>query len=172
MERSYRFLIFKVSMQLPLRGELSAAGKRFAIVASQFNSFIVEQLVAGAIETIRAQGGSDENILIVHVPGALEIPIACQKLAEQKKFDALITVGAIVRGGTSHYDIVCNQSAEGVMRVSLDYGLPVTFGIITAENVEQALERAGGKVGNKGSEAAMAAIEMVNLLPQISKELR
>ncbi|MCO6431297.1 MAG: 6,7-dimethyl-8-ribityllumazine synthase [Deltaproteobacteria bacterium] len=147
--------------------QLSAEGRRFAIVAGRFNSFITEHLVKGAVNTLTSHGASEKDILIIHVPGAFEIPLACKKLAQSGAYHAVIALGAVIRGDTYHYELVCNEAARGVMQASLDTSIPVTFGVITADNIEQAIERAGCKAGNKGTEAAMAAIEMTNVLKEI-----
>ncbi|NLF25309.1 MAG: 6,7-dimethyl-8-ribityllumazine synthase [Deltaproteobacteria bacterium] len=152
-----------------IAGELSAAGIRFGIVAGRFNSFMTEHLVAGAVDTIVRHGGNSDHISIMYVPGSFEIPLACRKLAQSGTVDAIVTVGAVIRGSTSHYELVCGQLARGISQVALDEGLPVTFGVVTAENIEQAIERSGSKAGNKGSEAAIAAIEMVNLFKEMKK---
>ena len=148
-------------------GKLSAEGAKIAIVAARFNSFMGEKLISGAVDCIVRHGGSEKDIAVVMVPGALEIPLVCKKLAESGKYDAVVTVGVIIRGSTSHYDIVCNEYAKGVAHVMQDTGVPVAFGVITAENLEQAIERSGSKAGNKGVEAAMAAIEMINVLKSL-----
>ena len=153
-----------------IAGELSAAGIRFGIVAGRFNSFMTEHLVSGAVDTIVRHGGNSNQISIVYVPGSFEIPLACRKLAQSGTVDAIVTVGAVIRGSTSHYELVCGQLARGISEVSLEEGLPVTFGVVTADNIEQAIERSGSKAGNKGAEAAMAAIEMVNLFKEMKKE--
>ncbi len=142
-------------------------GMKVAIVASRFNEFIVNKLYTGAIDGLVRHGVDEENITGLWVPGAFEIPVIAQKLAESGKYDAVITVGAIIRGSTSHYDLVCNEVAKGVAAASMKTGVPVMFGVITTENIEQAIERAGSKAGNKGSECALGAIEMVNLIAQI-----
>ncbi|MCR5387742.1 MAG: 6,7-dimethyl-8-ribityllumazine synthase [Lachnospiraceae bacterium] len=142
-------------------------GMKVAIVASRFNEFIVNKLYSGAIDGLVRHGVEEENITGLWVPGAFEIPVVAQKLAESGKYDAVITVGAIIRGSTSHYDLVCNEVAKGVAAASMKTGVPIMFGVITTENIEQAIERAGSKAGNKGSECALGAIEMVNLIAQI-----
>ena len=139
-----------------LEGKLVATKGKFAIVGARFNEFIVSKLISGA-----------EDITLVWVPGAFEIPLAAQKLAQSGKYDAVICLGAVIRGSTSHYDLVCNEAAKGIAQVNLQTGVPVTFGVITTENIEQAIERAGTKAGNKGADAAIAALELANLLPQI-----
>jgi 6,7-dimethyl-8-ribityllumazine synthase len=144
------------------------AGKRFAIVNGRFNGFIVESLKAGAIDVLLRHGASDSDITTVEVPGAFELPLVCDKLAATGKYDAIIALGAVIRGSTTHYDYVCNEAAKGISAVNAKHGLPVIFGVITTENIEQAIERAGTKAGNKGAESAITAIEMVSLLGQIS----
>jgi 6,7-dimethyl-8-ribityllumazine synthase len=144
------------------------AGKRFAIVNGRFNGFIVESLKAGAIDVLLRHGASDSDITTVEVPGAFELPLVCDKLAATGKYDAVIALGAVIRGSTTHYDYVCNEAAKGISAVNAKHGLPVIFGVITTENIEQAIERAGTKAGNKGAESAITAIEMVSLLGQIS----
>lgn len=144
------------------------AGKKFAIVNGRFNGFIVESLKAGAIDVLLRHGVSDSDITTVEVPGAFELPLVCDKLAATGKYDAVIALGAVIRGSTTHYDYVCNEAAKGISAVNAKHGLPVIFGVITTENIEQAIERAGTKAGNKGAESAITAIEMVNLLGQIS----
>lgn len=143
--------------------KLSAQGKKFGIIVSRFNDFITSRLVDGALDALVRSGANDEDILVVRVPGAFEIPLAAQKMAEQKKYDAIICLGAVIRGATSHYDYVCAEVSKGIASVSLETGIPVMFGIVTTETIEQAIERAGTKAGNKGFEAALGAIEMANL---------
>lgn len=138
-------------------------GSRFAIVAARFNSFIVERLVEGAIDGLRRHGADPEKITIVHVPGAWEIPFACARLANSDKVDAVIAVGAVIRGSTPHFDHVSNEVSKGVAAAAMQSGTPVTFGVLTTDTIEQAIERAGTKAGNKGFDAAMAAIELVSL---------
>ncbi|MEZ4754014.1 MAG: 6,7-dimethyl-8-ribityllumazine synthase [Bdellovibrionota bacterium] len=152
-----------------VEGQLSAKGVRFGIVSGRFNSFIGEKLVDGAIDTILRHGGNKADITLVPVPGAFEIPLAAQKLVQAGSVDAVIALGTVIRGATPHFDYVCNEVAKGISRVSLDSGVPVTFGIITADTVQQAIERAGCKAGNKGVEAAIAAIEMASLIQQLEK---
>jgi 6,7-dimethyl-8-ribityllumazine synthase len=154
-------------MMKNLEGQLKASGIRFGIVASRFNSFMTEHLVSGAVDAIVRHGGNEKDILLVRVPGSLEIPLTCKKLADSGKVDAIITVGAVIRGSTSHFDLVCNEYAKGVAKVGLDASIPITFGVITADNLEQAIERSGSKAGNKGAEAALAAIEMVNVIKEL-----
>jgi 6,7-dimethyl-8-ribityllumazine synthase len=143
--------------------KLSARGKKFGIIVSRFNDFITSKLVDGALDALIRSGAKDQDIVIVKVPGAFEIPLVAQKMAVAKKYDAIICLGAVIRGATSHYDYVCAEVSKGIASVSLDTGVPVMFGILTTETIEQAIERAGTKAGNKGFEVAMGAIEMANL---------
>ncbi len=145
-------------------GHLSAAGLRFCIVASRFNSFIVDQLEAGAIDALVRHGAAKENIHVAKTPGAYELPLAVQKAAATKRYDAIIAVGAVIRGATPHFDYVAGECVKGISSISLKYDIPVSFGVLTVDTIEQAIERAGTKAGNKGAEAALSAIEMVNLL--------
>ncbi|MBR1571848.1 MAG: 6,7-dimethyl-8-ribityllumazine synthase [Lachnospiraceae bacterium] len=140
---------------------------KVAIVASRFNEIIVNKLLGGAVDGLVRHGVLDDNITVAWVPGAFEIPLAAQKFAESGKYDAVICVGAVIRGQTSHYDYVCNEVSKGIAQVSLNSKVPVLFGIVTTENIEQAIARAGSKAGNKGYDCALSAIEMVNLLHQI-----
>jgi len=150
-----------------LEGKLQAEGLKAAIVVSRFNEFITSKLLGGATDILLRHGANTEDITIAWVPGAFEIPLAAQKLAMSKKFDTVICLGAVIRGATSHYDYVCSEVSKGIAHVSLETGVPVAFGILTTENIEQAVERAGTKAGNKGADAAVSAIEMVNLLKNI-----
>ncbi|MGM0394469.1 MAG: 6,7-dimethyl-8-ribityllumazine synthase [Thermodesulfobacteriota bacterium] len=142
---------------------LSAQGKKFGIIASRFNDFITSKLVEGALDALIRSGARDQDITIVKVPGAFEIPLAAQKMAGAKTYDAIICLGAVIRGATSHYDYVCAEVSKGIASVSLETGVPVMFGILTTETIEQAIERAGTKAGNKGFDTALGAIEMANL---------
>lgn len=142
-------------------------GLRVGIVASRFNSFIVQKLLDGAVDGLVRHGVEEKNISAMWVPGAFEIPLAAKKMAESDKYDAVIAVGAVIRGSTTHYDYVCAEVSKGIASVSLSAGKPVLFGVITTENIEQAIERAGSKAGNKGYDCALAAIEMVNALEKI-----
>ena len=142
-------------------------GMKVAIVASRFNEIIVNKLLGGAVDGLVRHGVEENNITAAWVPGAFEIPIAAQKLAKSGKYDAVICVGAVIRGDTSHYDYVCNEVSKGVAQVGLNTGVPVLFGIVTTENIEQAIARAGSKAGNKGYDCALSAIEMVNLFAQM-----
>ena len=145
-------------------GQLVAGNEKFCIIISRFNDFIGSKLLSGAIDELKRHGVADENIDIVKVPGAFEIPLATMKFAKTKKYNAVITLGAIIRGATSHYEHVSAELSKGIAQVSLQTEVPVIFGVLTTENIEQAIERAGTKAGNKGSDAAKAAIEMANLL--------
>jgi 6,7-dimethyl-8-ribityllumazine synthase len=147
---------------------LTAKGKKFAIVVARFNSFIVESLLEGAIDTLKRVGDvADSDITVVRIPGAFEMPLAVQKVAASQKYDAIITLGAVIRGGTPHFEYVAGECTKGIAQVSLQYSIPVAFGVLTVESIEQAIERAGTKMGNKGGEAAMSALEMVNVLAQV-----
>ena len=148
-------------------GKLVSQNIRVGIVAARFNEFIVGKLVAGAMDALLRHDVREEDIDLAWVPGAFEIPLIAKKMAESGKYDAVICLGAVIRGATSHYDLVCNEAAKGIAHVSLDSGVPVLFGVVTTENIEQAIERAGSKAGNKGYGSAMAAIEMVNLVRAI-----
>jgi 6,7-dimethyl-8-ribityllumazine synthase len=150
-----------------IEGDLQAAGKKFGIIVSRFNSFVSERLLEGALDTLLRSGAEDSAIDVVRVPGAFEIPLMAHKMAKSGSYDAVICLGAVIRGATSHYDLVANEAAKGVAQVGLDTGIPTIFGVLTTDTIEQAIERAGSKAGNKGSEVALAAIEMINLLNQI-----
>src|SRR5690554_3841926 len=151
-----------------IEGGVAAPGKKFAIVVSRFNSFIVDALLEGAVGTLQRIGQvSKDDITIVRVPGAYELPITAKKVAESGKYDALIAIGAVIRGGTPHFDFVAGEANSGLARVAMDAGIPVAFGVITTDTDEQAIDRAGVKHGNKGSEAALSALEMVNVLEQL-----
>ena len=150
-----------------LEGKLVSEGIKVGIVAARFNEFITSKLIGGAMDGLLRHDVKDEDVDIAWVPGAFEIPLVAQKMAESGKYDAVICLGAVIRGSTSHYDLVCNEAAKGIAQVNLQTGVPVTFGVITTENIEQAIERAGTKAGNKGADAAIAALELANLLPQI-----
>ena len=150
-----------------IEGNLIAKGKKFVLVAGRFNDFITKQLIDGCLDTLIRHGADKEKIELVYVPGAFEIPLIAQKLARTKGFDAVICLGAVIRGSTPHFDYVASEVSKGVAQVSLDTGIPVIFGVITADTIEQAIERAGTKDGNKGKDAAISAIEMANLISQI-----
>ncbi|MFA6851031.1 MAG: 6,7-dimethyl-8-ribityllumazine synthase [Selenomonadaceae bacterium] len=150
-----------------LEGNLTAEGLKLGIVVARFNEFITSKLLSGAIDTLHRHGANDDDIDVAWVPGAFEIPLAAKKMAETKKYDAVICLGAVIRGSTSHYDYVCNEVSKGVAQVGMSTGVPTIFGVVTTENIEQAIERAGTKAGNKGVDSAMAAMEMANLLKNI-----
>ncbi len=150
-----------------IEGNLIAKGKKFGIVASRFNDFVTKELVAGCIDTFVRHGADDKDISVAWVPGAFELPAAAMKLAKSKSFDAVVCVGTVIRGATPHFEYVSSEAAKGVAMVSHDTGLPVIFGVITADTIEQAIERAGTKDGNKGADAALSAIEMANLFDKI-----
>jgi 6,7-dimethyl-8-ribityllumazine synthase len=147
-----------------IEGNLNADGKKFAIISTRFNEFITSRLLEGALDAIKRHGGDADGTDVVWVPGAVEIPLAAQTLAKSGKYDAVIALGCVIRGATSHYDYVCGEAAKGIGQVSLQTGVPVMFGVLTTENIEQAIERAGTKAGNKGFEVAVGAIEMANLM--------
>lgn len=150
-----------------IQGNVIGKGIKVALVASRFNEFIVSKLLSGAEDGLVRHGVEGSDIDAYWVPGAFELPLLGQKLAESGKYDAVICLGAVIRGSTSHYDLVCNEAAKGIAQASLKTGVPVLFGVITTENIEQAIERAGTKAGNKGYDCALSAIEMVNLMKQI-----
>lgn len=150
-----------------LEGKLVAKDMKVGIVAARFNEFIVSKLIGGAVDGLTRHDVPEDNITLAWVPGAFEIPVAAKKMAESGKYDAVICLGTVIRGATSHYDYVCNEVSKGVAQVSLQTGVPVMFGIVTTENIEQAIERAGTKAGNKGYDCALGAIEMVNLFKQM-----
>lgn len=150
-------------------GKLLAQGLKFGIIVSRFNDFICERLLGGALDAIRRSGGADENIDVFRVPGAFEIPLVTSKVAGSGAYDAVICLGAVIRGATPHFDYVANEVSKGIASVSLETGVPVSFGVLTTDTLEQAIERAGSKAGNKGWDAAMAAIEMADLVRQIPR---
>jgi 6,7-dimethyl-8-ribityllumazine synthase len=147
-----------------LEGKLTAEGKRFGIVVSRFNSFITESLLHGSLDTLKRHGADENNITVVRVPGAFELPIFLKKMAESGKYDALIGLSAVIRGATPHFDYVSAEVSKGVAHAMLDSGVPIAFGVLTTNSIEQAVERAGTKAGNKGADAAMSAIEMANIM--------
>ncbi|HPX86751.1 MAG TPA: 6,7-dimethyl-8-ribityllumazine synthase [Candidatus Hydrogenedentes bacterium] len=154
-------------MATMLQGDFLGHDKKIGIVVSRFNEFISSKLLAGALDALQRHGVADENISVAWVPGAFEVPLVTKKMAQSGKYDAVIALGCIIRGATPHFDYVANEAAKGIGHVMLDTGVPVLFGILTTENIEQAIERAGTKAGNKGADAAMGALEMINLLEQI-----
>lgn len=150
-----------------IEGELLARDLRFAFVAARFNDFVVEPLIRGALDALKRHGASEKQIEIVRVPGAFDLPIVARKLALSRRYDALIALGAVVRGETPHFDYVAGECASGLARIALESGVPIAFGVLTTDTMEQAVDRAGGKAGNKGADAALAAIEMANLLRRL-----
>lgn len=149
-------------------GKIVSSGIKIAIVASRFNEFITSKLLSGALDSLIRHNVDEQDIDIAWVPGAFEIPLIAKKMAQSNKYDAVICLGAVIRGVTSHYDVVCSEVSKGIAHTSLETGVPIIFGVITTDNIEQAIERAGTKAGNKGSESAEAAIEMVNLIAELS----
>ena len=147
-----------------IEGKLVADGIKVGIVASRFNEFIVSKLIGGALDGLVRHDVKEEDISLAWVPGAFELPLAAQKMAKSGKYDAVICLGAVIRGATSHYDLVCNEAAKGIAQVGLQTGVPIMFGVVTTENIEQAIERAGTKAGNKGYDCALSVLETVNLL--------
>jgi 6,7-dimethyl-8-ribityllumazine synthase len=152
-----------------IEGNLSAGGRSFGIVASRFNDFIVKALLDGALEAIRRHGGDAEAVDVVWVPGSYEIPVVARELAHSGRYDALVCLGAVIRGATAHFDYVAGGVAGGISTVALETGVPVIFGVITTETIEQAIERAGTKMNNKGFEAAVSAMEMADLMPKLQR---
>jgi 6,7-dimethyl-8-ribityllumazine synthase len=150
-----------------VEGILLVQGGKFCIVASRFNSFIVDQLEAGAIDTLLRHGAEKNHIHLIKAPGAFELPMVVQRVAAMKKYDAIIALGAVIRGGTPHFEYVAGECVKGIAHVALQYDVPVSFGVLTVDTIEQAIERAGTKAGNKGAEAAMSAIEMVSLFKSL-----
>lgn len=150
-----------------IEGDFAPSQGRFAIVVGRWNSFVVESLVDGALDTLRRHGVADDRITLVRAPGAFEIPLVCQKVAQQKQYDAIIALGAVIRGGTPHFEYVAGECTKGLTQVMMDSGIPVAFGVLTVDSIEQAIERAGTKAGNKGAEAAASALEMVSLLGRL-----
>ncbi len=151
-----------------MRGSLRAEGMRFGVVVSRFNSFITDRLLAAALDTLRAAGAADSDVGIVRVPGSFEIPVAAKQLARTGRVEAILCIGCILRGETAHYDYVCSESARGIMLAQMDTGVPMAFCVLTCDSLEQAIDRAGLKGGNKGAEAALAAIEMAGLMKKLA----
>ncbi|MEG1610637.1 MAG: 6,7-dimethyl-8-ribityllumazine synthase [Bilophila sp.] len=150
-----------------IEGQLTAADLKFVLVATRFNDFIVDRLLSGAVDYLTRHGGSPENLTIVRIPGAFEMPLVCKKLAASGKYDGILALGAVIRGGTPHFEFVASEATKGLAQVSLESGVPVGFGLLTTDNIEQAIERAGTKAGNKGVEAAAAVLETVRVLKQL-----
>lgn len=150
-----------------IEGHFQVTGKQFALVASRFNSFITEKLLEGALDTLRRHGVAEDNLTVVWAPGAFELPLVVKKLAESGKYDAVIALGCVIRGATAHFDYVAGEAAKGIGQVALSTGVPVLFGVLTTDSIEQAIERAGTKAGNKGVDVAMGALEMASLLERL-----
>lgn len=151
-----------------VEGDFSAATAKFTIVVARFNGFVVESLLEGAIDTLKRHSVGEENISVVRVPGAFEMPLATKRIAQSKSCDAIIALGAVIRGGTPHFDFVAGECASGIARISLEENLPIAFGVLTTDTIEQAIERSGTKAGNKGADAAMSALEMVSLMRKLN----
>lgn len=156
-----------MSISQPVVGMLDAKGIKVALVASRFNDFIVERLVNGAVDYLERHGLPTEEMELVRVPGAFELPLVCQKLARSGKYDGIVALGAVIRGATPHFDYVCAEASKGIAHVTLETGLPIGFGLLTCDTIEQAIERAGSKAGNKGWEAAAAMLETIRVLEQL-----
>ena len=152
-----------------LEGKLTAGGLKFGIVLSRFNSFISDRLLEGALDALHRNGAEEDACCVVRVPGAFEIPLAAKKLAKSGRYDAIICLGAVIRGATPHFNYIATEVTKGIASLSLEHEIPVSFGVLVTETIEQAIERAGTKIGNKGFDAAMSAIEMVNLIKEIGK---
>ena len=150
-----------------IEGQLTIRGARIALLVSHFNSFVVESLLSGAVDTLKRHGAEARELQIVRVPGAYEMPIAAKRLAVSQRYDAIIALGAVIRGGTPHFEYVAGECTKGLSQVSLQHDIPIAFGVLTVDSIEQAIERAGTKAGNKGAEAALSAIEMINVLREI-----
>ena len=150
-----------------IEGMLTAEGLKFGVVVSRFNEFLTSKLLGGALDTLKRHGAAEDDVTVAWVPGAFELPFIAKKMAESGKYDAIIALGTVIRGSTTHYDYVCNEAAKGIAQASMSTGVPVAFSVVTTENIEQAIERSGTKAGNKGADGAMTAIEMANLLRQI-----
>ena len=150
-----------------IEGRFDAKGLRIAIIATRFNDFIVDRLLSGAVDYLTRHGAETENITVVRLPGAFEMPVICRKLAESGKYDGILALGAVIRGGTPHFDFVATEATKGLAQVALQSGVPVGFGLLTTDNIEQAIERAGTKAGNKGVEAATALLETMRVLEQL-----
>jgi 6,7-dimethyl-8-ribityllumazine synthase len=147
-----------------IEGNFINTDAKIAIVVGRFNSFVVESLLSGALDTLKRQGVKDSDITIIRVPGAFEIPLAVKKVADQKRYDAIIALGAVIRGGTPHFEYVAGECVKGLGQIALEYGVPVAFGVLTVDSIEQAIERSGTKAGNKGGEAALSVLEMVSMI--------
>jgi len=152
-----------------IEGDLTIRGARFGIAVSRFNSFIVESLLSGAVDALKRHGADEKDIEVVRVPGAYELPLVVQRMAATKQYDAIIALGCVIRGGTPHFEYVAGEATKGLASVMMNHDVPVAFGVLTTDSIEQAIERAGTKAGNKGVEAAMSAVEMVNLLKRLEQ---
>ena len=150
-----------------IEGNLSAEGLKFGIAVARFNEFITSKLLGGALDTLKRHGGNEDDIDVAWVPGAFELPLVAKKMAKSGKYDAVICIGAVIRGATTHYDLICNEAAKGIAQTGLETGVPVVFSVVTAENIQQAIERAGTKAGNKGADGAMTAMEMADLMKRL-----
>lgn len=150
-----------------IEGDFTSVDGKYALVVGRFNSFVVESLLAGAVDTLRRHGVKENDIAIVRAPGAFEIPLVAKKVAQQNKYAAIIALGAVIRGGTPHFEYVAGECVKGLAQVGLEHDMPIAFGVLTVDSIEQAIERSGTKAGNKGEEAALSALEMVSLLKQI-----
>jgi len=168
LEQAVAHFLEEITMPKFFEGKLQAEGKKFGIVIARFNSFIAERLLEGALDTLMRSGVKDKEIEVARVPGAFEIPLVAQKMVKSGRYDAVICLGAVIRGSTPHFDFVANEATKGIAQASMESGVPIIFGVLTTDSIEQAIERAGSKAGNKGSECAATAIEMVNLLPQLA----
>jgi 6,7-dimethyl-8-ribityllumazine synthase len=154
-------------MLTTIEGTMTHTAGRYALLVGRWNSFVVEHLLEGAIDTLRRHGVAEDQLTVVRVPGAFEIPLACQRLAKSGKYDAIIALGAVIRGGTPHFEHVAGECTKGIAQVSLAHDIPIAFGVLTVDSIEQAVERSGTKAGNKGVEAALSALEMVSLCSQL-----
>jgi len=150
-----------------IEGDLLAGGSKYGIAISRFNSFITDSLLSGCIDTLKRHGANESEITVVRVPGAFELPFVVQRMAQSKKYDGIIVLGAVIRGGTPHFDYVAGECTKGIGQISLQQDMPISFGVLTVDTIEQAIERAGTKAGNKGAEAALTAIEMVNVIKNL-----
>ncbi len=150
-----------------IEGQLNSKGLKIAIVAARFNDFIVDRLISGAVDYFVRHGGSEEDLTLVRLPGAYELPIVAQKMARSGKYDGIVVLGAVIRGATPHFDYVCNECAKGTAQASMETGVPIGFGLLTCDSLDQAIERAGSKAGNKGVEAASATLETIRVLEQL-----
>ena len=156
-----------MSKMTEIEGQLQVRGARVALLVARFNSFVVESLLAGALDCLKRHGADEQDMTIIRVPGAFEMPLIAKQLAASKKYDAIIALGAVIRGGTPHFEYVAGECTKGLASVGMEFNLPIAFGVLTVDSIEQAIERAGTKAGNKGVEAAMSAIEMIDLIKKL-----